>query len=263
MYPNSSYSKNLSESVFQQKDNRVVVQSYPLQDTIMTPPIFINQSLIVNYGTSIARLRSDSKSILWRVETPLPYHTLKKGDEIDQTDLLQTLVALGYAREEICEEFGKFSVKGGVVDVYSPLSLDPVRLDFFGDTLESIKSFDSSTQRSISELEKISILPVNEFLLSKKEWELYQKEIDLRGKGLKKPDLEISHHTALEELVPVIHEPHGLLDYFKTPPMILFHRQNELVDKVIQIEREYKSLYEKRKIYIICLEPETLLSFQK
>ena len=82
VYPNSSYSKNLSESVFQQKDNRVVVQSYPLQDTIMTPPIFINQSLIVNYGTSIARLRSDSKSILWRVETPLPYHTLKANTRL-------------------------------------------------------------------------------------------------------------------------------------------------------------------------------------
>ncbi len=189
--------------------------------------------------------------------------TLKKGDEIDQTDLLQTLVALGYAREEICEEFGKFTVKGGVVDVYSPLSADPVRLDFFGDTLESIKSFDSSTQRSISELEKISILPVDEFLLSKKEWELYQKEIESRGKGLKKPDLEMSHHTALEELVPVVHEPHGLLDYFKTQPVIVFHRQNEVVDKVFQIEREYKSLYDKRKNDIICLSPEKLISFQK
>ncbi|MBK8393952.1 MAG: transcription-repair coupling factor [Leptospiraceae bacterium] len=189
--------------------------------------------------------------------------TLKKGEEIDQADLLQSLVGLGYAREEICEEFGKFSVKGGVVDVYSPLSADPVRLDFFGDTLESIKSFDSNTQRSISELDKISILPVDEFLLSKKEWELYQKEINERGKGLKKPDLEMSHHTALEELVPVVHEPHGLLDYFKTDPVILFHRQNEVVDKVFQIEREYKSLFEKRKNDIICLPPEKLISFQK
>ena len=187
---------------------------------------------------------------------------LKTGDEIDQTDLLQSLVALGYVREEICEEYGKFSVKGGVIDVYSPLFTDPVRLDFFGDTLESIKSFDSSTQRSISELEKVSLLPVDEFLLSKKEWEHYQKEIELRGKGLKKPDMEISHHTALEELIPVVHEPHGILDYFKTPPLILFQRQNEVVDKVFQIEREYKSLYEKRKTDIICLEPEKLISFQ-
>ncbi len=189
--------------------------------------------------------------------------SLKKGDEIDQTDLLQSLVLLGYAREEICEEFGKFSVKGGVVDVYSPLFTDPVRLDFFGDTLESIKSFDSSTQRSISELEKVSILPVDEFLLSKKEWEIYQKEIESRGKGLKKPDMEMSHHTALEELVPVVHEPHGLLDYFKTQPAILFHRQNEVVDKVFQIEREYRSLFDKRKNDIICLEPEKIISFQK
>lgn len=188
---------------------------------------------------------------------------LKKNDEIEQTNLIRTLVSLGYLREEICEEFGRFSVKGGVVDVYSPLFTDPVRLDFFGDTLESIKSFDSNTQRSISELEEVSILPVDEFLLSNKEWELYQKEIEIRGSGKKKPDMEMSHHTALEELIPVVHEPFGILDYFKNPPLILFQRQNEVVDKVFQIEREYKSLFEKRRNDIICLEPEKLISFRK
>ncbi|MBK6606378.1 MAG: tetratricopeptide repeat protein [Leptospiraceae bacterium] len=81
-YPSSTYAKNLSESVFQQKDNHVVMQSYPLQDKIITPPIYINQSLVVNHGTSIARLRSDSKSILWRVETPISYHTLKANTRL-------------------------------------------------------------------------------------------------------------------------------------------------------------------------------------
>lgn len=187
--------------------------------------------------------------------------SLKKGSEVEQNEIILSLVNLGYTREEICDEFGKFSVKGGVIDIYSPLSSDPVRLDFFGDTIETIKSFDSSTQKSLAELDEITILPVDEFLLSKEEWEIYQREIEKRGKGLKKPDLEISHHNALEELIPLVHTPHGLLDYFKTKPILLYHRQNEVLDKVFQIEREYKSLYEKRKSEIICVEPEKLISF--
>lgn len=94
-YPNSSYAKNLSDIVFKQKDNRVVMQSYPLLDSIISPPIFINQSLIVNYGTSISRLGGDTKSILWRVETPSPYQDLKANTRLyglskthlDQLDL--------------------------------------------------------------------------------------------------------------------------------------------------------------------------------
>ncbi len=81
-YPNSSYAKNLSDIVFKQKDNRVVMQSYPLLDSIISPPIFINQSLIVNYGTSISRLDGDTKSILWRVETPSPYQDLKANTRL-------------------------------------------------------------------------------------------------------------------------------------------------------------------------------------
>ncbi len=76
-YPNSSYAKNLSDSVFKGKENRVVMQTYPLLDTIISPPIFINQSLIVNYGSSISRLSSDTKSVMWRVETPIAYQVLK------------------------------------------------------------------------------------------------------------------------------------------------------------------------------------------
>ncbi|HMV45129.1 MAG TPA: transcription-repair coupling factor, partial [Leptospiraceae bacterium] len=228
-------------------------------DRINTLARILNEERLLLFTSTIGFLKTlPSPKILMGKSI-----NLKKGDDFDQTKLISSLVALGYSREEICDEYGKFSVKGGVIDVYSPLSSDPVRLDFFGDTLESIKTFDSTTQRSLSELEDVSILPVDEFLLSKEEWELYQREIEVRGKNLKKPDMEMAHHNALEELVPVVHTPHGILDYFKTKPLIIYHRQNEVVDKTFQIEREYRSLYEKRKTDIICLEPEKIISLEK
>lgn len=93
-YPTSSYAKRLtSETV--PLDDKIVFQNYPLQDTIVSQPIYINQSLIVNYGTSIARIDSQNKMILWKVETPNLYRVLKANsrlygltkNSLDQYDL--------------------------------------------------------------------------------------------------------------------------------------------------------------------------------
>ena len=131
---------------------------------------------------------------------------LKIGSEISQADLFYKLIQLGYLREEICQSYGSFSVKGGVVDIFSPSMNEPVRLDFFGDTLETVKLFDPSTQRSISEIEEISILPVSEFTLTDKEWNLYKEKIEVEDSKLKKPSFEISVKKPLEELISLVKE---------------------------------------------------------
>ena len=94
-FPNSTYAKSLSESVLKNKENRVVIQSYPLFDTLLTPPLFINQTLIVNYGNSITRLKSETKSSLWTLNTSSPYLWLRANtrlygltkSQLDQIDL--------------------------------------------------------------------------------------------------------------------------------------------------------------------------------
>ena len=94
-YPDSSYAKKLTDSVLRSSENNVVIQSYPLSDSLVSPPIFVNQSIIVNYGTSIARLNSETKSMIWKVETNIPYKLLKaktrlyglSKNTLDQFDL--------------------------------------------------------------------------------------------------------------------------------------------------------------------------------
>lgn len=94
-YPDSSYAKKLAESVLKSSQNSAVMQSYPLTGSLVSPPIFVNQSILVNYGTSIARLNSETKSMIWKVETPNPYKLLRAKtrlyglgkNSIDQYDL--------------------------------------------------------------------------------------------------------------------------------------------------------------------------------
>ncbi|MBO0237070.1 hypothetical protein, partial [Vibrio parahaemolyticus] len=70
-----------------------------------------------------------------------------------------------YTRASTVSERGEFAIRGGVIDVYPPASEEPVRLDLFGDTLESTPAFDPETQRSTRQLKEIDLLPVSEALL--------------------------------------------------------------------------------------------------
>ncbi len=90
--------------------------------------------------------------------------TVTPGHEISPTDLGDLLAAAGYARQDPVDEHGEFCVRGGVVDFYPAGAREPIRLEFVGDTIESIRSYDPSTQRSTQPLDQASILPLQELL---------------------------------------------------------------------------------------------------
>ncbi|MBN2231270.1 MAG: transcription-repair coupling factor [Deltaproteobacteria bacterium] len=92
--------------------------------------------------------------------------TLEWGTEIDRERLLERLVARGYQRVPSVDEPGDFSVRGSIVDIFSPLQEHPCRLDFFGREIESIRPFDPQTQKSLgTEIERLTIAPAREILL--------------------------------------------------------------------------------------------------
>jgi len=74
--------------------------------------------------------------------------TLSIDDEYPFDDVISTLVQYGYTRETRVDSFGQFSIKGSIIDIHLPSFENPLRLDFFGDTLESIREFDIETQLS-------------------------------------------------------------------------------------------------------------------
>lgn len=90
------------------------------------------------------------------------------GDEIKIQTLSEKLTKLGYSHEEMVEGKGQFSVRGGIVDVFSPEAENPYRLEFFGDCIDSVREFDAITQTSIENLEKIKITAASENLIESK-----------------------------------------------------------------------------------------------
>jgi transcription-repair coupling factor (superfamily II helicase) len=91
--------------------------------------------------------------------------TLGPGGHIPLDRLQSFFRNNGYFRTETVREPGEYAVRGGIVDLYPAGAATPIRLDFFGDTLESLRSFDSLTQRSIGPLDRFQLRPVSEVLL--------------------------------------------------------------------------------------------------
>ncbi len=86
---------------------------------------------------------------------------LGRGDSLDRELLVEALGAAGYERVETVVEVGQWSVRGGIVDVFSPAQSAPARLEFLGDEIESIRLFDPSTQRSQTALDELVVLPLS------------------------------------------------------------------------------------------------------
>jgi transcription-repair coupling factor (superfamily II helicase) len=112
--------------------------------------------------------------------------TIKTGETIDRDELAALLVAGGWTRTPVVDEPGTFAVRGEVVDVYAPLAPHPVRIELFGDTVESLRWFDAETQRTLRPVSVLHLHPVRETITTGSR--------DLRTRLREYAD-EISHPT--------------------------------------------------------------------
>jgi transcription-repair coupling factor (superfamily II helicase) len=85
---------------------------------------------------------------------------LATGDSLDRELLIESLTATGYERVDTVVEVGQWSVRGGIVDVFSPSQTGPVRIEFFGDDIESMRLFDPTSQRSQADIRELVVLPL-------------------------------------------------------------------------------------------------------
>lgn len=126
---------------------------------------------------------TSAKSLVTRILSPAETQKLgvilKRDEDFAPENLVEKLVASGYVREEPLKNVGEFSVRGGIIDVWSPDAENPVRLEFFGDTVDSIREFDAATQLSVGQLKEISIAPMREFAAAPndlKDWAFFAQE---------------------------------------------------------------------------------------
>ena len=115
--------------------------------------------------------------------------TLKRGEEVDIETLTTHLASVGYTQMDIVEMPGQFTRRGGILDVYSPEADRPVRIEFFGDEIETIRKFDPETQRSQSgldetQLQPLTEAPVTEPLLAAVNARLSRQRIDIEDEEM-------------------------------------------------------------------------------
>jgi transcription-repair coupling factor (superfamily II helicase) len=125
---------------------------------------------------------------------------LSAGQTIQPDGLIREWARIGYQRVNTVLEPGQFSHRGGLLDVWPSIEANPVRLDFFGDEIETIRQFDPATQRTVEKLEYILVTPAREFLVDTTE-----------------SDMQLS-----EFHIPLLHAmPASLLDYLPGKSLIL------------------------------------------
>ncbi len=111
-----------------------------------------NAKIIVSYPQAISERLVSTKQFSSKIKR------IKRGDSLDLDNFIDQLDEYGFERVPQVYDAGQFSLRGGIVDVYSFSSQRPFRIEFFGDEVESIRTFDIASQLSIEQKEKVSIL---------------------------------------------------------------------------------------------------------
>ncbi|GLS20311.1 transcription-repair-coupling factor [Labrys miyagiensis] len=150
------------------------------------------------------------------------------GNAVNMDRLAAWLEHNGYLRSSTVRETGEYAVRGGILDLYPPGLPMPVRLDFFGDTLESIRSFDVETQRSSAQLRMLDLVPMSEVQLTtetiKRFRQAYLAEFgaQTRGDPLYEAISEGRRYVGLEHWLPLFHTRlDTLFDYLPGVPVAL------------------------------------------
>ena len=160
---------------------------------------------------------------------------LDRGTDLPLDQLKSFLERNGYNRAETVREAGEYAVRGGLVDLYPSGAPSPLRLDFFGDRLEAIRSFDPLSQRSAGALERTELKPMSEVLLDQPVIERFRSRYrDAFGAGVQNDPLYESvsagrRHAGMEHFLPLFYESlDTLFDYLPGADVVLDHQAEEV-----------------------------------
>lgn len=184
------------------------------------------------------------------------------GQTLEIDSFVRRLVDFGYERTEICETHGEFSQRGGIIDVYPSNENEPVRIELFGDEVESIRSFDPSSQRSSGRRHQTLVLPAREVILTaentkaaagviRAEMEEQARKLDQSGQRKEatrlrdKVDDDITRMTNLayfdgiEVYLPYVHpKEQSIFDYLPPSAIMVLDEPNQIASQWDQLEQE-------------------------
>ncbi|MFK7839525.1 MAG: CarD family transcriptional regulator, partial [Bdellovibrionales bacterium] len=177
----------------------------------------------------------------------------QKGGLLDVEKLQVFLTQNGYNRTETVRESGEYAMRGGIIDLYPPAMKDPVRLDLFGDEVETIRAFDPLSQRTHTNVDQFALQPVTEFFLDEHSIDRfrtgYRKYFGvIENDPLYESVSEGRRYNGMEHWLPLFYEQMDtLLDYAGDHTLILDHHGRRAHDERFE---QIEDFYQSRKILI-------------
>ncbi|HPI40530.1 MAG TPA: CarD family transcriptional regulator [Pseudobdellovibrionaceae bacterium] len=182
-------------------------------------------------------------------------------------------VNLGYQPVSVVEDAGQFSLRGGVLDVFSPAETDPIRISLFGNTMESLRVLDQNTQRSLDSQESIVICQAREVLLKNGIPEPLLQRINEIRSSLDPIEVEEIIHSlhakfyfpGIDFLIPYFYpSTSSVLDFFSGPVYFWLLDSTSILQKADQLSLDLKSDYAENQSKTLSPEPQFLYdSFEK
>ncbi len=189
---------------------------------------------------------------------------IDQGDEYPFDDLVELFVSYGYSREYRVEVPGHFSVKGGIIDIFMSSLDNPLRLEFFGDTLESIRVFDVESQRSLRALETVTVYPRREIIpgrdIRKKLLEVIsrasQRGLEVPREGVEEGDETV---PGIEDLFPLVMDYDYLPSFLRADGRVILIDTPELIEQRDNLVKTFEELHRRRSKIALAVEPHILL----
>ena len=169
------------------------------------------------------------------------------GDALDMEDLACWLEHNGFTRATTVRDAGEYAVRGGIVDLYAPSLEQPIRLDFFGDTLETIRTFDPESQRSIAPVGRLELIPTSELQMTTDSIRRFrQGYVAAFGAATKGNDMlyeavsEGRRYPGMEHWLPLFHDGMSrITDYTPGAALIIDHMALDAARERLSQARDY------------------------
>ncbi|MEX0344129.1 MAG: transcription-repair coupling factor [Rhizobiaceae bacterium] len=170
----------------------------------------------------------------------------RPGNRIDMSELSLRLEGHGFDRVATVREVGEYAVRGGIIDLFAPGADEPLRLDFFGDTLESIRRFDPVTQRTSGQESELSLQPMSEITLSPEVISRFRRNyIEMFGAPSREDALyaaisEGRRFAGMEHWLPLFCDRlETVFDYLPNAPVVFEHLAHEAINERIDQIADY------------------------
>ncbi|MBE5747312.1 MAG: transcription-repair coupling factor [Clostridiales bacterium] len=184
----------------------------------------------------------------------LPSITFIEGEDYDFTQLPKNLVAMGYARTFEVESRGTFALRGDILDIYPVGADNPVRIDFFGDTVEKIKPYDIATGDRLAGVKEVTVLSASDVVVTESDKERIKTALE---KGLKKYKTSESYTRAREIADEILSQENpdssflmplleNATDFFSVLPenaVLIFDESKTLWDKFNALYKEHEERF--------------------